>query len=322
MTIVVEKLLDLYSQIHLIRRIEEKIAEEYHQQTMRCPVHLSIGQEAVAVGVSAHLNSNDRVYSNHRAHAHYLALNANLESLIAELHGLENGCCGGRGGSMHLIDLEKGFAGSTPIVGATVPIAMGAAFAFKQQKRSHIAVSYLGDGCFEEGVVYESLNFAALHRLPILFVLENNQYSVYTRLKQRQPEGRSISKLAAAMGVSVLHGDGNCIDDVYGLAAQAIAQIRAGKGPYFIELDTYRWPEHCGPSDDDHLGYRPQGELAAWKARCPLQYAKTLLVQAGVALNHIQQLEQKNSKKIESAWLKALNGLTPNPQKAAEGVYV
>jgi pyruvate dehydrogenase E1 component alpha subunit len=309
----------LYQHMLFIRLFEEKLAQVYQQQEMRCPMHLSIGQEAIAVGVSAALQADDWVYSNHRAHAHYLAKGGDAQALIAELYGFSEGCSGGRGGSMHLIDLAAGFGGSTPIVGGTVPIAVGAAWAMKLQGKSSVVVSYLGDGCFEEGVVHESWNFALLHKLPIVFVLENNNYSVYTQLNQRQP-ARPIAGVAAAHGMFTRTGDGNRVLEVQALAQQAVDYARAGFGPAFIELATHRIPEHCGPFNDDHLGYRQCVELETWLARCPLQLAKQQLLAQGVDTCWFESEADQQQATLETIFAQAKQG---TPAKAAEaGVHV
>jgi len=263
-----EKLQALYNLLR-IRRVEEAVAKKYSEWKMRCPVHLSIGQEAISVGVSSVLDKKDHVYSNHRSHAHYLSKGGSLKRLIAEFYGKESGCCGGRGGSMHLMDLEVGFIASTPIVGGTVPVAVGDAWAAKLKKEKRTIVVFFGDGCFEEGVVHESLNFAKLHNLSIIFVCENNYYSVYTKLSERQPE-RMISSIVAAHGITTQQSDGNDVNKVIDCARKAKSNIINGLGPQFIELSTYRWLEHCGPFDDDHLNYRPLGELKKWKDQCPI----------------------------------------------------
>ena len=194
--------------------VEEEIAKRYPDQEMRCPVHLSIGQEASAVGVCAALKSTDWAFSGHRNHAHYLAKGGNLRSMISEIYGKETGCCGGRGGSMHLTDQSAGFIGATPIVGSTIPIAVGAALTAKQESKGRVVVVFLGDGAMEAGVVHESLNFAAVRSLPILFACENNLYSVYSPLSVRQPDNRSLADIAAGHGVKTLKVDGNDVDDV------------------------------------------------------------------------------------------------------------
>ena len=191
-----------------IRRIEEALAQRYAEQEMRCPMHLCIGQEAIAVGVSASIGPDDMIFSNHRAHGHYLAKGGSLSGMVAELYGRKTGCCGGRGGSMHLIDLTVRFMGATPIVGGTVPLAVGSAWASQLKQSNQLTVVFFGDGCFEEGVVHESLNFAALHKLPVIFVCENNDFSVYTRRNERQPD-RPIFELAKAHGMDAYAGNGN-----------------------------------------------------------------------------------------------------------------
>ncbi|MGZ5049780.1 MAG: thiamine pyrophosphate-dependent dehydrogenase E1 component subunit alpha [Methylobacter sp.] len=314
MTVIAQDHADLkrlYYQMLRIRRIEQAIAERYREQQMRCPTHLCIGEEAIAVGVSAHLTSNDKVFSNHRGHGHYLAKGGDLRRLLAELYGFAEGCCGGRGGSMHLTDLAAGFIASTPIVGGTVPLAAGYAWAERNKKSDNVVAVFFGDGCFEEGVLHETMNFAALKKLPLLFVCENNQYSVMTPLSERQPE-RDIYKIAAAHGLQAASGDGNRVDEVFRLAEAAIANARAGQGPQFLELHTHRWPEHCGPNEDDELGYRPPGELAAWKQRCPLLQTRQALLDSGlIDQSELAAMENSLTEEIEQAFEWALQGSRP-----------
>ena len=253
-----------------IRMIEEAIAVHYAEQQMRCPVHLSIGQEAAAAGVCSALHANDQVMSGHRSHAHYIAKGGNLNAMIAELHGKETGCCRGRGGSMHLVDLAAGFVGAVPIVGSTIPIATGLAFADRRLNRDRVTVAFLGEAATEEGVFHESVNFATLHKLPIVFVCENNLYSVYSPLNVRQPTGRQVYEVAAGHGIRAHQGDGNNPLAVRALMQEAVAHARRGDGPVFIELMTYRWREHCGPGFDNHIGYRTEAEFLAWKERDPI----------------------------------------------------
>jgi len=263
----VKQSLSLEQQLLRIRMIEEAIAEKYSQQKMRCPVHLSIGQEAVAVGVCAHLTHQDYAVSGHRAHAHYLAKGGDLKKMIAEIYGKATGCCLGRGGSMHLVDLNVGFLGSTPIVGGSIPVGVGAAFGVKMKKENSIVTVFLGEGSTEEGVFAESVNFAALKKLPVLFVCENNLYSVYSPLEVRQPKERSITRFVEAHGMFALRGDGNSLVSVSTITQKALEYIRAGYGPALIEFATYRFREHCGPSIDP---FQPQEEVAHWKTRDPV----------------------------------------------------
>jgi len=265
-----------------IRVIEERIRDLYAEQEMRCPTHFSIGQEAVAVGVCTHLTPDELITSAHRSHAHYLAKGGDLRAMLAELYGKATGCAAGKGGSMHLIDQSVGFLGAVPLVGSTIPIGVGAALSSVMRGEPRLTVIFFGDGATETGVFHESLNFAAIHRLPVVMVCENNLYSVLTPLRWRHPQSREIFELARGHGVFSQQGDGNDVELVYLLAGEAIEHARSGQGPAFIELKTYRWLEHCGPKDDQHLGYRPPGEFESWRARDPLKLYAGGLRERGV----------------------------------------
>ena len=312
----------LFRSMLRIRRIEEALGDRYAEQEMRCPMHLCIGQEAIAVGVCAALSSQDVVFGNHRAHGHYLAKGGNLKAMIAELYGRATGCCGGRGGSMHLIDLGSGFMGATPIVGGTVPLAVGSAWAAMLMGEPRVSVVFFGDGCFEEGVVHESLNFAALHKLPVIFVCENNEFSVYTRLKERQPD-RPIYRVAEAHGVTACRGDGNDVEEVLSIAKVAVDNARSGKGPQFIEFKTYRWREHCGPSFDDDLNYRSQPEIEDGLKDCPIAKFEARLTQKNAFSSWERELfETEIRKEIEEAFKFALSSAKPSSLEAEGRLYV
>ena len=297
-----------------IRRIEEVLAERYPEGEMRCPMHLCIGQEAIAVGVCAALGGSDVVFSNHRAHGHYLAKGGNLDRMIAEIYCRSTGCCGGRGGSMHLIDLEVGFKGSTPIVGGTIPLAVGAALASKMKGVDQVVVAFFGDGAFEEGVVHESLNFAALKNLPLIFVCENNGYSVYSSLEERQPK-RPIAPIPKSHGWEIHSGDGNDIQAVVDISREAVSRVRQDKGPQFLELETYRWLEHCGPNEDDHLGYRPTQELKKWKEKCPIKRTQKYLLDEGlISENKLVSIQETIESEIHKAFEFARLSPAPTPE--------
>ena len=254
-----------------IRLVEESIANKYSEQKMRCPTHLSIGQEAIAVGVCSNLTNEDQVLSTHRAHAHYLAKGGCLNSMLAEIYGKVTGCSKGMGGSMHLIDESVGFMGSTAIVGNTIPVAVGLALEKKLNCKKSIACVFFGDGATEEGAFYESVNFAIIHSLPILFICENNLYSVYSGLEVRQPMDRKIYKMVRAMGISAQHANGNDVEEVARKVKHAKTMILKSGGPQFLEFDTYRWREHCGPNFDNNIGYREESEFLKWKKKDPLK---------------------------------------------------
>lgn len=261
----------LFESMLRIRLVEESIANKYSEQKMRCPTHLSIGQEAIAVGVCANLTSQDQVLSTHRAHAHYLAKGGCLNSMMAEIYGKASGCSKGMGGSMHLIDTSVGFMGSTAIVGNTIPVAVGLALEKKLTRKKSIACVFFGDGATEEGAFYESVNFAIIHSLPILFICENNLYSVYSGLEVRQPVDRKIYKMVRAMGISAQHANGNDVEEVARKVKHAKTMILKSGGPQFLEFDTYRWREHCGPNFDNNIGYREESEFLKWKKKDPLK---------------------------------------------------
>jgi TPP-dependent pyruvate/acetoin dehydrogenase alpha subunit len=277
-----EARLALYRSMLRMRRVEERIQALYSQGNMRCPTHLSIGQEAVAAGVCANLQQQDYVISAHRSHAHYIGKGGSLRAMFAELYGKVDGCASGKGGSMHLIDLSVNFLGCVPIVGSTIPIGVGAAFGASLQNRDPITAVFFGDAATEAGVFHESLNFAAVHRLPILFVCENNFLSVNSRLDVRQPANRTIADLGRGHGIEASQHDGQLVEAVHAATADAVAHIRAKDGPVLLEFLTYRWLEHCGPNDDIELGYRTREELNAWRQRCPVQLHRQLLEDDGL----------------------------------------
>ena len=260
---------------------------------MRCPVHLSIGQEAVPAALSLLMNKTDFSVSTHRGHAHYLAKGGCLKSFISEIYGKANGCSSGKGGSMHLIDLNVNFMGTSAIVGNSIPTGTGLALAAKLNKKDQISIIHIGDGAIEEGVFYESLNFSVVKQIPALFFCENNLYSVYSGLEVRQPKNRKIYDMAKGLGTSSNHGDGNKVEEVYEMTKQAKTKIESGEGPQFLEFSTYRWREHCGPNFDNDIGYRDEDEFLQWKERDPL---KELLLNDEKLLHIKRNLEKEISE--------------------------
>ena len=268
-----KKIIELFKSIYRIRKTEEEIANNYKDQEMRCPVHLSIGQESVATGVCSALDKKDKIISTHRAHAHYLAKGGNLNAMIAEIYGKKTGCVNGLGGSMYLQDKNAGVVAAVPIVGSNIAIGTGVAYKsiFDNKKKKYLTVIFFGEGATEEGIFNESINFAAIHNLPILFVCENNLYSVYTSLKDRHSKKRNIKKIVQNYGIESHSIDGNDVTKVYSITEKLVKKIKKKEKPIFVEFKTYRWLEHCGPNWDDHLHYRPKGEVAKWLKKCPLK---------------------------------------------------
>lgn len=312
----------LFFEMLRIRLVEERIAELYPEQQMRCPVHLCIGQEAVSVGVCAALRPEHYVVSGHRSHGHYLAKGGSLRRFVAELYGKSTGCCEGKGGSMHLVDREVGFLGSTPIVASTVPIGVGAAFGSVLSGAPRVTAIFFGEAAVEEGVFHESLNFAALKKLPVVFVCENNLYSVYSPMSVRQPAGREVFALASGHGIESAQGDGNDVVEVHRLAASAVRMAEDHAGPVFLEFKTYRWREHCGPNYDNQLGYRTEAEFEDWQRKCPIKLLEAQLVGRGL-LNpeERKRMTRTIEEEIEDAVAFAKNSPFPGVGRAMDHVY-
>jgi TPP-dependent pyruvate/acetoin dehydrogenase alpha subunit len=253
----------LYRSLYRIRRIEEEVARVYPTDKIKSPVHLSIGQEAVSVGVCEALEPRDVVFGTYRGHALYLAKGGDPGRLVAEMYGKETGCAGGKGGSMHLIAPEAGMMGASAVVGTTVANALGYAYAVKVRQAGQLVASFFGDGATEEGVFAESLNFAALKRLPLLFVCENNRYAIHTHQERRQG-ATDICAKARAFGVPAERVEDNDVLALYQRVRDLAPRVRAGAGPAFLEVMTYRWREHVGPGFDYHLGFRCEDECEPW----------------------------------------------------------
>ncbi len=259
-----------YRALYRIRRVEEEIARVYPQDKIKSPVHLSIGQEAISVAVCEALTLDDVVFGTYRGHALYLAKGGDLRQMIAELYGKSTGCAQGKGGSMHLIDTDAGVMGTSAVVGTTIANSVGYAYAMKYRGSDTVVASFFGDGATEEGVFHESLNFAALKRLPVLFVCENNSYAIHTHQLRRQALA-NIAERARSYGIPSQRIDDGDVLGLYEQVAQVVADLRSGHGgPYLFECKTYRWKEHVGPGEDWHLGYRMPQEAEAWRENDPL----------------------------------------------------
>lgn len=267
----------LYASIYRIRRVEEVVCDVYPSDKIRSPVHLSIGQEAVSAGVCEALLPEEAVYGTYRSHATYLAKGGDLRKMIAELYGKDAGCCRGKGGSMHLIDPAVGALGGSAIVATNIPHAAGHAYADKIRGRKRATVAMFGDGAVEEGVFYETLNFAALKKLPMIFVCENNSYAIHSPLLTRQPLD-NISARAAVFGIPTEIIDDGDVFKIYDAVKRAATAIREGKpGPFFIECKIYRWMEHVGIGEDWKFGYRTRDEAEAWLEKDPVKVCGALI---------------------------------------------
>tara|TARA_B100000035_G_scaffold311810_2_gene322030 strand:- start:439 stop:1413 length:975 start_codon:yes stop_codon:yes gene_type:complete len=288
------KQLKLFFEMLRIREIERNISKNYKYQNMRCPIHLSVGQEAIAVGVCQNLTKKNKIVTAHRSHAHYLAKGGNLKSMLAEIHGKKTGCAMGKGGSMHLIDIKNGIEAAVPIVGSTIPIGTGIAWANKLDKQNNVVVIFFGDGATEEGAFFESLDFASLHNLQILFICENNFFSVYSDISKRQSKKRKISNISKALGINSHKSNGNRIEDIYLQVKKSLNFIKNKKRPYLIEYETFRHLEHCGPNYDDNLNYRSKKIIAKWYKDCPItQYESVLRNRKIINDSILNEMKQK-----------------------------
>lgn len=295
------KLIEMYSTMLKIRMTEEKLIELHPEQMMKTPFHLYIGQEGVATGVCAALEKKDVVFSTHRSHGHYIAKGGNLKTFMAEMYNKISGCCKGKGGSMHLIDTRVGHMGSSSLVGGTIPIAVGAALGFKMQNNSNVSVSFFGDGASDEGVLYESLNFAALHKLPVLFVCENNQLSVNSRRCDRRAVD-NLPEKAKTFGVEAMAVNGNNVFEVYHSAKKMCIRAKQGLGPSLLECDTFRHKGHIGIEDDIGTGMRSKEELASWKEMCPLKGLERYILKGNILTEQdMRNIKQKVQNEIDEA---------------------
>lgn len=316
-----EQLVAWYRAMLRIRRIEEEIERRYHQDQMKTPIHLVIGQEAAAVGCCAALRETDLVYTSHRTHGAYLAKGGDLGRMLCEMHCRINGCAGSRGGSMHLIDKSIGMAGTSAIVGGAVPIATGAALAAKMKQDDRVVVVFLGDATTEEGVTAESLNFAALKKLPVIFFCENNFYSVQSPLATRQP-ARDIRAWAEAHGMPAVSVDGVNVLAVNDAVREAVARARAGDGPTFVEVALYRFRAHGGAGDDSKTGYRTESERITWEAVDPVPlFGEYLMRSAKLDAAAIQEMEHEISVEIADAFELALASPNPTEEDLHRHVY-
>lgn len=306
----------------MIRKVEQKLANERKKGIIGGPVHLGAGQEAIAVGVSSSLKSTDRVFGAHRSHSHLLALNPDFYRLFAEVLGKDTGFSRGMGGSMHLCDQANGFYGAVPIVAGTVSLAVGAGMAAKLQKVDDIGVAYFGDGAIEEGVVHESLNLARIQDAPVLFVAENNLFASHLHISLRQPSDM-LSRFAIANHIPHKLVDGNDIVAVADAAAELILSARAGHGPGFLEVVTYRWYGHVDWRDDIDVGVnRSLDDVENWRARDPILRLSSAMIKKEIwSLEQEESYEEELDEKINIAWDRAIDDPYPNDSATLDRVY-
>ena len=306
----IERLARMYESMVRIRVAEDRIADLVEAGEIGCPCHLYIGQEAIASGTCEALTEKDYVWGGHRSHGHYLAKGGSLDAMMAEIFGRVTGCAEGRGGSMHLFAPEVGILGTVPLVAATIPLSVGTALASKLRRDGRVSVAFFGDGATEEGHFHESVNIAAVYRLPVIFVCENNFYASHMGLLERRAED-NIVKTAAAHGIAGASIDGNDVIAMYDTATAAVARARAGEGPTLIEARTYRWRGHVGPSYDMDVGVKRKDELSEWKPRDPITRAAAQLAAAGWDKEQLDAVSARVDAEVATAIARARSAPSP-----------
>lgn len=311
----------LWRMMVLIRAVENRIGELVLAGEIKTPCHLSIGQEAIPAGVCAALQPDDSLWGGHRSHGHYLAKGGDLRAMMAEIFGKAMGCARGRGGSMHLVDTAQGIFGTVPLVAATIPLAVGAALSAKLRGTGQIAVAFFGDGATDEGHFHESLNLAALYRLPVLFVCENNFYSTHLTMKERRAKD-NIVESADLHGLSGARVDGNDVLAVQSAAQEAVQRARAGAGPTLLECRTYRWRGHVGPAADLEVGEDRRRELDEWRQRDPIARCRERFRAQGLSSERFEWLEAAVRDEVEEAVSFARQSPAPDDSELLHHVYV
>lgn len=318
-----ELLVDMYRNMVRIRLCEESLVAPILEGKIRCPVHLCSGEEAIAVGVCTALEKRDYIFGNHRSHGHYIAKGCDIKALFAEVFGKEAGCSRGRGGSMHLIDPENGMMGSAPIVAGTISLALGGALSSQIRDDKRVTVSFFGDGATNEGVLFESLNFASLKKLPIIFVCENNYYTTHMPISECRPD-RNITDIAKSFGIQNACVDGNDVLSVFETANKAVEDCRNGHGPFFIEALTYRLRGHVGPDDNiqgTHTDIRPPEEVEMWKKKDPiLNFEKQLMKEGVISKFELSEIKEDIIHEVKGAHLFAKD--CPYPDESELDAYV
>ena len=315
-----EHLRQVYRTMVRIRLFEERVADLIESGEIRTPCHLCIGQEAIAAGVCAALRRDDFIWGAHRSHGHYLAKGGDLKALMAEIFCRTTGCSRGRGGSMHICAPEVGLMGTVPIVAATIPIAVGVGLASALRGDGRVSVAFFGDGATEEGHFHESLNLAALRKLPVIFICENNFYSSHLSLLQRRARDNIIDS-ATAHAVPGVCLDGNDLDEVFSHTVAAVRQARNGRGPTLLECRTFRWRGHVGPSWDWDVGVKRKEELQEWLKRDPLQHTCRHLLQLGVGRDVLDDIRQAAGLEIDAAVEFARRSPRPQPSELTEHIF-
>lgn len=310
----------LYDLLYLIRRSEEKIIELYPSDEMKTPMHMSMGQEAIPVGVCVAVGADAQVFSSYRSHAAFLARTRDVDAFFAEMYAKKTGTAAGKAGSMHLADPDKGHVMSSAIVGGSIPVAAGAAFAAKRLNTGAIPCVFFGDGATDEGVFWESLNVAALMTLPIIFAYEDNGFAVHTSSAARHGY-ESIVDIVRQYKCAVLEADGSNAEEVFQVTNAAVEKIRSGDGPVFIKFDCYRYLQHVGIFEDFDVGYRSRDEYEQWRKYDPIATQRQRLLTRQMGRESLEGMEADIDAAIDLAVTKAQNAEFADVEELQRGVF-
>lgn len=312
--------IELYRKMYLIRRSEEKIRQLYSEDQMKTPIHMSIGEEAIAVGVLSALKETDQVFGTYRSHAIYLSKTDNSDDFFAELYGRSTALLKGRGGSMHLCAPKYGFMGTSAIVASNIPVAVGSAFTNKCLNNKKMVAVFFGDGAVDEGVFWESMNCACLMKIPVLFVYEDNGYAVHSPVSQRHGYN-SITRIIEGFNCLVKSADTTDVEEIYNLTSECLEELKKTSQPVFLHLKYYRYCEHVGIAEDFNAGYRSKVEFKKWLKRDPLLIQKNKLQKSGFSGDEMNKLENKINLRIEDSIKKAQKALFPGKNELCKELY-
>jgi TPP-dependent pyruvate/acetoin dehydrogenase alpha subunit len=312
--------IELYKKVFLIRKSEETIRKYYYDDEMKTPVHLSVGEEAIAAGVCQAVGKDNQIFGTYRNHGIYLAKTEETDQFFGELYGKKTGMAKGKAGSMHMFLPEKNFLGASAIVTTIIPVAMGAAFANKYKKNGKLAFCFFGDGALEEGGFWESLNFAGLKKLPVIFICEDNEYAIHAYIKDRQGF-KSISEIVPKFGFNVFKETSTDPEVLYNLTCKAIKKHKENGKPCFIYLKYYRYLEHVGVNEDFKFGYRSKEEFKKWYKRDPVNLQRKKLLKLGISEKDIKKLENKIDERIDNSIERAKKAPFPDDCEVLRDVY-
>ncbi len=312
----------LYAKMHYIREAERVAADHYLDKKVFSMVHFCIGQELAPATMGLITSEEDRFFGNHRSHGHFLAKGGSAFKMYSEMLGKASGCAKGKGGSMHMIDKSVGFMGTSPILSSALPLAAGSAWEQVRSNSKGITVVFTGDGATEEGNFYETLNLASLWRLPLLIVVEDNLYSINSKIDVRRPINFSMERLVLSLGAAYFHADSADPLDAFSILSDATALVRTSRAPALVTVKAYRHLAHSTPLKDDHLSYRQEDIELARKKADPLETLRETLLDFGLGLDELEELEEANASSVLRSLEEALAQPAPDPSDAYRNIYV